>query len=254
MRRRFCFSLFLFLCVAAAPAQDGDAVADTVAVPVQLSAEEGSSRAVFDSIGPALPADVRSIPQPVIDSLQRADDFWYANSAKRKKAVPTPATNQVNRSFFQQRWFRNLLWAVILASFCGVVLWYLISSNILLFRKRARLVESPAETDENNEDIFSRNFEKEIEAAADGGNFRLAVRLHYLHTLKELSDRRLIDYRHGRTNRDYVAQLKDLALYKAFFRLTRNFEYIWYGQFPLSAEAYELLQADFANFKNSLPV
>jgi hypothetical protein len=63
----------------------------------------------------------------------------------------------------------------------------------------------------------------------------------------------LIDYRFGRTNQDYVSDMHHHPQYDTFFRLTRHFEYIWYGQFPLSAEAYQHLQAEFIQFKNSLP-
>ncbi|HET7898391.1 MAG TPA: hypothetical protein VFL47_11985, partial [Flavisolibacter sp.] len=67
-----------------------------------------------------------------------------------------------------------------------------------------------------------------------------------------LSDRRLIDYLHGRTNNDYVAQLSQSHYYRDFFRLTRNFEYTWYGQFIPSADVYSLLRSDFLTFQKNL--
>jgi hypothetical protein len=245
-------SWFLF-CAVVVPAQNDDVVTDTVITTMHLPKEERISRGVFDTASQQLPIKVRSVPQRLIDSLQAADDFWYA-SMERKK--PKPLAQQEpssGRRIFQYRWFRNLLWIIILTSFCGVVLWYLISSNILLFRKKVKAFGSTDDTEEGGDNIFERDYEKELAEATTAGNFRLAIRLLYLRTLKSLSDNGVIDYRFGRTNQDYVSDMRNHPQYHAFFRLTRHFEYIWYGQFPLSAEAYHNLQADFIKFKNSLP-
>ena len=159
---------------------------------------------------------------------------------------------QKSGSWFDQRWFRDLLWIIILCSFIGVVIWYLASSNISLFRKESKKITDDKIEEEFTDDIFTINYEKEIQKAVDGKNYRLAVRLWYLKTLKELSDRNIIDYRHERTNSEYVNSLFGKRYYSDFFRLTRNFEYTWYGQFNLSADAYEMMRADFSNFKSSL--
>ena len=95
-------------------------------------------------------------------------------------------------------------------------------------------------------------YEREIKKAVDNKNYRLAIRLWYLLTLKESADRNIIDYRHEKTDSDYVNSLYGSSYYHNFFRLTRNFEYTWYGQFSISPETYNLLQADFSKFKNSL--
>jgi hypothetical protein len=46
--------------------------------------------------------------------------------------------------------------------------------------------------------------------------------------------------------------LYETPYHKNFFRLTRNFEYTWYGKFPLSPDVFALLQKDFVNFKQQL--
>lgn len=102
------------------------------------------------------------------------------------------------------------------------------------------------------EDIFEMNFEKEIQKAVAEKNFRLAVRLLYLRTLRDLSDKNLISYTHEKTNADYLFQLAGTSYYKSFFRLTRDFEYTWYGQFELSQENFSFIQNDFSSFKQQL--
>ncbi len=119
--------------------------------------------------------------------------------------------------------------------------------------KNQKRPEEILEEDEGvDEDIFALNYEREIGKAVAEKNFRLAVRLLYLRTLKELSERNIIEYRHEKTNSDYLNGLFGGNYYQSFFRLTRNFEYTWYGGFPLSEEAYQMMQTDFFNFKSGL--
>ena len=51
-----------------------------------------------------------------------------------------------------------------------------------------------------------------------------------------------------RTNFDYLLQLGSTKYYNDFFRLTRNYEYSWYGQFPVSEEAYKVIKKEYERF------
>ena len=102
------------------------------------------------------------------------------------------------------------------------------------------------------DDIFSISYEREIGKAVEAKNYRLAIRLWYLNTLKELADRKIIDYRQDRTDSEYVNSLSGGRFYTQFFRLTRNFEYTWYGQFRINENAFQVIQQDFYNFKSRL--
>lgn len=195
--------------------------------------------------------DVRKLPADKVSEIKEDDAYWYANVEPEKKKVKNAAPKQ-NVSLVDKSWFQNLLWIIILCSFVGVVIWYLASSNIRLFSRESKKVDEENNTEETTDDIFAIQYDREIQKAVDAKNFRLAIRLWYLKTLRELSDRNIIDYQYGKTNNYYVNSLYGSRYYKDFFRLTRNFEYTWYGQFNLSGEGYEMMRADFTNFKNSL--
>src|SRR5829696_2434758 len=206
----------------------------------------------FSIITEPEPVEVKKVPQEKVEAMKKDDAYWYANLEPEKKKKKENIQSNENRSSpLNQTWLQNLLWIIILCSFIGIVIWYLASSNISLFRKESKKIIEEEEEAEITDDIFGINYEKEINRAAETGNFRLAVRLWYLQTLKELADRNIIDYRHEKTDNDYVASLYGGRYYRDFFRLTRNFEYTWYGQFQLSAEAYSMMSRDFLNFKNS---
>jgi hypothetical protein len=249
---RHIFFVSCLLCSVVAFSQKEETVKDTVISITDVPQTEEQDTTPFDVAEKPTMVPIKNLPQRRVDSLKAEDDFWYANAEPEKKKLPEEKRSPKGLSLFQQQWFRDLLWVIILCSFIGVVLWYLASSNILIFRKKAKTILSGEEEEETTDDIFALNYEKEIVKAEQAGNFRLAVRLHYLQTLKQLAERALIDYRFGRTNSDYVLQLNQSTYYRDFFRLTRNFEYTWYGQFDLSAEAYKIMQGDFLNFKNGL--
>jgi hypothetical protein len=102
------------------------------------------------------------------------------------------------------------------------------------------------------EDIHHIAFEDAIRQAIDSGNYRLAVRLVYLHSLKLLSDKMLIDWRPGKTNSAYIYELKDHPAYRSFNQLTMEFEYAWYGGEAVSKEHYQEFDDSFKEFKNHL--
>ena len=74
----------------------------------------------------------------------------------------------------------------------------------------------------------------------------------FLRILKNLSDKKIIQYKQDRTNFDYLLQLHSTKYYADFFRLTRNYEYSWYGQFDIEPEKFSIIKNDFENFDRNL--
>jgi hypothetical protein len=197
-----------------------------------------------------------------LNKLKSEKDYWYINQTPpRERATSPPSENQKgkkereersqSRGLFNIPWLNVLFWIILIGGFVALLVWFLATSDIRLFRKKTSDVQEPVE-EESTENIFDINFEKEIHKAVSSNNFRLAVRLMYLRTLKDLSDRNIINYTNEKTNSDYLFQLTGSPYYKNFFRLTRNFEYTWYGQFELSPNSFALIQNDFLSFKQQL--
>jgi len=244
--------ILAFTCAGKAFAQNDsmqDTVVSVVEAPASEEDEEDTTR--FSLVTQQYPVSVRQVPKAKLDSLRSADDFWYANTAPEKKKTEAETEERPHRNLLDQEWFRDLLWVIVLCSFIAVVLWYLASSNVLIFRRKAKKILEE-DIEETTDDIFALSYDKEIGRAEEAKDFRQAVRLWYLRVLKELAEKGRIEYRYGRTNSDYVSQLFNTPYHRDFFRLTRNFEYTWYGQFDLSAEAYDMMRRDFLHFKNTL--
>ena len=104
----------------------------------------------------------------------------------------------------------------------------------------------------HQENIHEINFPQAIETAVAQGQLRKAVRLHYLATLKKLSDHRLINWQAGKANRDYLQELTDGDLQAEFRALTRLFDYVWYGDFPVDGRQYAAVNEHFREFNTRI--
>lgn len=193
----------------------------------------------------------RKIPDSVINALQEDDDFWYANANIEKKKRKN---EKISRNFQTDSgfaWMSTFLWVVIVGVFLAVVIYYMAESG--LFRRRKKIksdIEQDPSLEEMPEDIFAISYQKEIDKAVAGGDYRLAVRLQYLRLLKHMAERNQIRYQQDKTNMDYLMQLYNTDYYHDFFRITRHYEYSWYGRFAVSPEAYRMISQDVEQFQN----
>ena len=194
----------------------------------------------------------RKVPAEQIRKLKEDESFWYANAViekqEPKKQVAKPG-NYVPLG--QRQWFQTVLWIVIIGGFVAFIMIYLAGNRVGLF-SRKNVQDNPSEDGDMPEDIFAINYQKEIEKASNAGNFRLAVRLMYLRLLKQMAEKNIIRYTQDKTNFDYLLQLHPTRYYKDFFRVTRNYEYSWYGKFDVNEHAYKTIRSDFDQLERDL--
>ncbi|MGZ3880922.1 MAG: DUF4129 domain-containing protein [Flavisolibacter sp.] len=204
--------------------------------------------------------DTRNVSDADLKKIKSDKDYWYVNTVppRNRQKSTSPGVNQKGekeaddqpRGVFNIGWLNTVFWILLIAGFVALLTWFLSTANIRLFRKKAKNEEEAQE--DAVTDIFHLDFDRDIQKAIDARDYTLAVRLMYLQTLRVLSDRNLINYSHEKTNSDYLFQLASTAYYKPFFRLTRSFDYIWYGQFPLSEDSFTAIRNDFTSFKQQL--
>jgi len=193
----------------------------------------------------------RKVSDSALKKMQEDDDFWYANAVfNKEKKKDNKKGGYIPLG--QRQWFQTLIWIIIVGGFIAFLLIYLSGSEIGLFRKKSVPVSSKEEEEEMPEDIFAINYQKEIDKAAALGNYRLAVRLMFLRLLKNMSEKNVINYKQDKTNLDYLMQLYSTKYYQDFFRITRHYEYSWYGKFEVSSEAYQFINKEVMQFENLL--
>jgi hypothetical protein len=111
-----------------------------------------------------------------------------------------------------------------------------------IFGRKPRRAALPY--DVAGENIHEVDFPARIADAEAAGDLRLATRLGYLAVLKTLTDQGLINWQPDKTNQAYLHELSGNTLRSSFREATRQFEYVWYGELPLTAALYQQVRAE----------
>lgn len=129
---------------------------------------------------------------------------------------------------------------VVYAAFGGVFLYLLLRLLRLdytsAFGRASRSM--PLSYESVPEDIYTIDFAARLEEAEATGNYRLGVRLGYLLILHTLASRHLINWQPDKTNHNYLQELIGTPWQAGFGLLTRQFEYVWYGEETLTPLSY----------------
>ncbi|MGC4235452.1 MAG: DUF4129 domain-containing protein [Niabella sp.] len=185
----------------------------------------------------------RKLDNGYVQRLKSNPDFDYV-----KNGIPQPKVDAPK----EQRFDMNRVWLYIaIAVFVIILAWYVIENDLFLFRKKAASGTTVTVAD-REEDPLSVAFPEAIKEAVQNKNYRLAVRLHYLQLLKTLSEKGIISYQPDKTNFDYLLQVRSTAHYHDFFNATRNYEYSWYGLFPIDEAQYLQIENTFSHFHQKI--
>jgi hypothetical protein len=143
-----------------------------------------------------------------------------------------------------------LLW-VLIAGIAAFLIFQLLKVD---FRKLIRKKSDDGNVDyEVQDDVLEKlPFQELIEDAVARGQYRMAVRFHYLRCLKYLQEKELIVWKFEKTNSEYLTELDPTPLRKPFGELTRLYEYIWYGEFAIEKAEYHTSKESFLKFEESV--
>lgn len=105
---------------------------------------------------------------------------------------------------------------------------------------------------EDEQIIKSEDIQALINDAIKQKNFRLAIRYHYLKSLKTLTENDIISWQHQKTNKDYINEIQKETVKHDFKDITRIYDYVWYGEFNIDELKFESLKTAFNNLSNSI--
>lgn len=238
-------ALFLFLLFAA----------PTFAAPDSTAVRKKPAILIIDTGA----VKTRHFSKTAIDDFKRKPEFIYKESYNGPSLwtrfwrwfwgwVDKLFSTRTGRKSTSVLWviLRYLIYA---GAIFGIVVLVLKLSGINLLSMMRRKPYSAMEYSESAENIHEIDFNSELDKAVSVGNYRLAVRLLYLRSLKQLSDGGLINWQINKTNTAYVQELAAGEQRDTFSLLTRQFEYVWYGDFAINAEIYKRISTLFTNFK-----
>lgn len=148
--------------------------------------------------------------------------------------------------------FDNYVKYLLIVAVVLVVVKLLLKANLnaLFFRRaNANKMLGHEVLDEN---IHEMDFDGLVERAITERDYRKAVRLYYLKTLKQLTDKGLLDWQINKTNYDYQLELEKTVHFQPFRELSLLFDYVWYGEMPIDKEQFGGIRDSFVQFQRKL--
>ena len=222
-----------------------------------------------------------SIQKIEVDTLKKHQkDLWYVDSpppnAKKtqkeledslrkaylkQKTTPVGEREAIFQGFDVPLWVLSLLKWLFYALLLGGILMLILKGNFnFSFKpKNNKVDEIISETTaiESAEQLQNIGYEEQIKLAEAQGNYRLAIRLYYLWTLKKLIDNDLIQFHIKKTNKDYCQELLGKTVsggivYDDFSQCTQYYNYVWFGEFKVDNGMYAKIQTYFNLFLKQL--
>ncbi len=135
--------------------------------------------------------------------------------------------------------------------FIGFIIYKVFIQSGFFFTGRKR--KNVLLDEEQNEELKTAHaYDRFIHEAEQKENYNQATRYWYLKTLKNLKDLEMIQYSPDKTNQEYISEMKESQNLDHFRELTRNYEYVWYGEFRLQKELYFKIKDSFFVFNEQL--
>lgn len=134
----------------------------------------------------------------------------------------------------------------------GLVIYFLLKfllskdGNFFFGKKNKKLNIADQDLKENIHEI---NFPESINNFERKKDYRSAIRYQFLFILKKLSDKKSIEWNPEKTNKDYLAELKDKNQKSSFKDLVYIFNNVWYGEFEVNEQSYLRFKDQFKKFQ-----
>lgn len=200
-----------------------------------------------------VPPFMRQVPDSVVSQLKKKKEFAYANDPGywSEKIMVQEDPKPYRKGFWDYFYdfFSNADVRMFFYLLIGAVLLFAIYRiavvNNLYMTRRSKKVASE---ELGLEEIESDDLDSRINKAVAEKNHRLAVRYLYLKALQLLNERGWIRFHAQATNYEYVIQMNKYPVAEEFRFLTSVYDYVWYGEFELKPEQFELVHNNFKNF------
>lgn len=198
--------------------------------------------------------EVRQMDEEVLTTLKADPDMDYGRSPsainlwERFQRWLNSLINSLIGAAVSANWFNILLIILSVVALIYVIL-RLMKVNVNMFYTGKQAATPYGVLDE---DIHAMDFDKLIQEALQLNEYRLAIRLLFLKSLKLLADKHHILWQPGKTNHDYLNELSAQNLKTGFNELNFYFEYAWYGNFTINEALYKKVDTLYNDWKTNV--
>lgn len=230
-----------------------------------------SLHAQTDTIVKKLPSDSvkMDVKQPSKSTQEDYynDDYWKYDRDKEKAGKEEPGVFDRILERFLNKFFKgmgseesggsnfwSIFWLLVLIAIVVFAILKITNSGIsnLFSGRRKKSEEIDASLDDV--DIHAIDYEQMIAEALAKKDYRLGVRLWFLRTLKNLSDKELLHWKIDKTNSDYFYELSGTVYQDGFGKVSFIYDFIWYGEFPVDENSYREAEEKFREFQQTIGI
>jgi hypothetical protein len=211
---------------------------------------------IFPAASKSINTSNRTLPNGQWEKLISDPAFNYKNEKELVK-LPPPSSSIFSKLlkglilFFASTIGKVICWSILLCIVSYAIYKIFISNATILFNRSYR-TQRDRELPGTPETLFDTNWELKLDEALNSRSNRSAVRYSYMLILHLLEQRQLISYTANKTNYEYNDELKSSPYGNLFRTVSRQYEYVWYGNYALSQKNFDEYMSLFADMKKLL--
>jgi hypothetical protein len=194
---------------------------------------------------------LREVRQSKVNQYLADPDYAYANDSEywkkdkiRNNTSPSLFTRLLRNKVFQWTLFLLVIAVVIYGIF------QLARENN--FRWFSRPGEQSSEAEPDSLLRGPLNYDEVIRKYQAEGNFRFAIRYLFLRLINTAADKNIIQIRDSTTNTEIGRAFGQHPLASQYRYLATAYEYIYFGDFNLNKEVFDLLKSKFEIFQEKI--
>lgn len=144
------------------------------------------------------------------------------------------------------------LWKYLLILIIGIAVVFILYLIIKNRKPADEKIVVEIEDAWNPEIITKSELQLRLEEALSKENYRECVRIYFTFILKELVRKSWIFWKKEKTNFDYILEMRSRANSVEFEECVRIYDLIWYGEYNINRDEYQLLLPLLANYHKKL--
>lgn len=181
-------------------------------------------------------------------ALEKKHSSWYP-----KEKEHAPQAEKVRKPFnlFDievPESLRIIFLLVVIAGVLGVLIYYLMKNPVI--SRNAPKMEAGIQ---EGFEVADDDLEDALANALQTRNYTLVIRYTYLYLLKHMEQAGWIERHPYKTNHAYYQEVRSPDMARMFIQMTRKFEDVWYGRYPVEAKQAETYYQEVMHWVQQLP-
>ncbi len=207
---------------------------------------------------PAAWSQPRRLADTTWQRLTQAPVYAYRTTVENAAVPPPPKPSPFfDGLLWLLHWLGSTAGQILLWVFFGALVLYLVyqlvfGSARFASRKKAAVPVDATEALLDAESLEG-DWDARAAAAAAAGDYRSAMRFAYRLLLQRLDATGLIGYEARKSDASYAAELRATAYAAPFRPVLRQYEQVWFGDYPASAETYGRFRTGIQDLLLQLP-